>query len=64
MGCERTNVRWLVAWDMTQAAADREVAKKKAAAEKAAAEKAASEKTAGEKAQPRKSDKPEPAEAK
>jgi hypothetical protein len=36
MGFERTNVRWLVAWDMTQKAGDVEVAKKKAAAEKAA----------------------------
>jgi hypothetical protein len=41
MGFERTGVRWIVAWDMTQAAADAEVAKKKkAAAEKAAAAKA------------------------
>jgi hypothetical protein len=45
MGFERANVRWVVAWDMTQAAADAEVARKKAAAEKAAAAKAATQRT-------------------
>jgi hypothetical protein len=54
MGFERTNVRWVVAWDMTQKAGDAEVAKKKAAAEKAATQRP---KPAGTAA-------PEPVEAK